>query len=324
MMMGRRRFLLGIGLALGLICLAGIARMLPTYYTGLLTEALILGIFAMSLNLLLGHTGLPSLGHSAYFGAAAYTMALFSLRVMQNCWVSASAGVLLSVIIAALYGLLALRTAGVYFMMITLALAQVLWGIAFGWRTMTGGDDGLPGIARPDLGALFPWSLQDPANFFTAVLIVFVVVAAALYLVVHSPFGYTLRGIRESESRMSCLGYNVWLHKYVAMLIAGGMAGIAGILFAYYNGFVSPAELSLVVSAEGLLMVIVGGAGTLFGPAIGAGVVVFLRNIVSAYTERWLLVLGLIYLLVVLFAPHGIVGAIQARLPSWLYRGAKA
>jgi branched-chain amino acid transport system permease protein len=323
MTMNSRRFLPGIALALGLIFLAVVARTLPTYYIGLLTEALILGLFAMSLNLLLGYTGLPSLGHAAYFGTAAYTMAILSLRVAQNCWVSASAGIVASLIIAAIYGLLALRTAGVYFMMITLALTQVLWGIAYGWRTMTGGDDGLPGIARPDLGGLFPWSLQDPANFFTAVLIIFAVVAATLYLLVHSPFGYTLRGIRESESRMDCLGYNVWLHKYVAMLIAGGVAGIAGILFAYYHGFVSPAELSLVVSAEGLLMVIVGGAGTLFGPALGAGVVVFLRNIVSAYTERWLLVLGLIYLLVVLFAPHGIVGAVQARLPRWLYRRAK-
>jgi len=321
--MRRRHFLPGMALALGLLCLAIVARMLPTYYTGLLTEALILGIFAMSLNLLLGHTGIPSLGHAAYFGAGAYTMALLSLRVVQNCWVSASAGVCVSVLIAALYGLLALRTSGVYCMMITLALAQVLWGIAYGWRTMTGGDDGLPGIARPDLGGLFPWSLQDPANFCTAVLIVFGVVVAALYLVVHSPFGYTLRGIRESESRMDCLGYNVWLHKYVAFLIAGGVAGIAGILFGYYHGFISPAELSLVTSAEGLLMVIVGGAGTLFGPALGAGVVVFLRNIVSAYTERWLLVLGLIYVLVVLCAPHGILGALQARLPGWRYRRAE-
>jgi branched-chain amino acid transport system permease protein len=321
--MSRRRFFPGIVLAVGLLLLAVIGRMLPTYYTGLLTEALILGIFAMSLNLLLGHTGLPSLGHAAYFGVAAYTMALLSLRVVSNCWVSASAGVFVSLIIAAVFGLLALRTSGVYFMMITLALAQVLWGIAFGWRTLTGGDDGLPGVPRPDLGGLFPWSVQDPANFFTAVLIIFVAVVAALYLIVHSPFGYTLRGIRESEARMDCLGYNVWLHKYVAFLIAGCLAGVAGVLFVYYHGFVSPAELSLVVSAEGLLMVIVGGAGTLFGPALGAGVVVFLRNVVSAYTERWLLVLGLIYVLVVLFAPDGILGAIRAKLPSWLYRRAE-
>jgi branched-chain amino acid transport system permease protein len=320
--MTMRRVFPGVGLALGVLCLAIVVRMLPSYYIGLLTEALILGIFAMSLNLLMGHTGIPSLGHAAYFGAGAYTMALLSLRVIQNCWVSAAAGVLVSVVIAALYGLLALRTAGVYCMMITLALAQVLWGIAYGWRTMTGGDDGLPGIARPDLSGLLPWSLHVPANFFTAVLLVFAVVVAALYLVVHSPFGYTLRGIRESEARMDCLGYNVWLHKYIAFLIAGGVAGIAGILFAYYHGFVSPAELSLVQSAEGLLMVIVGGAGTLLGPALGAGVVVFLRNLVSAYTERWLLVLGLIYVLVVLCAPHGIVGVLRASLLSRLSRRA--
>jgi len=155
----------GIGLALGLIVLAVVVRLLPTYYAGLLTEALILGIFAMGLDLLLGHTGLPSLGHSAYFGAAGYTMAILSLRLQQSSWVSASAGLVVSLIIAAIYGLLALRTSGVYFMMITLALAQVLWGIAFGWRSMTGGDDGLPGIARPELGALFPWSLQPPPTF---------------------------------------------------------------------------------------------------------------------------------------------------------------
>ena len=322
--MRRRRFVLGIALVSSLIVLAVVGRLVPTYYTGLMTEALILGIFAVSLNLLLGQTGLASLGHSAYFGAAGYTMAILSLRLAQSTWVSASAGIVVSVIIAALYGLLALRTSGVYFMMITLALAQVLWGIAYGWRSMTGGDDGLPGIARPDLGALVPWSLQSPANFFIAVLIVFVIVMTALSLVVHSPFGYTLRGIRESEARMDCLGYHVWLHKYVAVLIAGGVAGIAGILFVYYHGFVSPAELSLVMSAEGLLMVILGGAGTLFGPALGAVVVVFLRNLVSGYTERWLLVLGLIYLLVVLCAPNGILGAIRGRLPSWLSQEADA
>jgi branched-chain amino acid transport system permease protein len=318
----QRRVLSRTGLAVGVFCLVVAARLLPTYYTGLLTEALILGLFAMSLDLLLGHTGLPSLGHAAYFGAAAYTMAILSLRLVQPWWVSAAAGVGVSVSIAAFYGLLALRTSGIYCMMITLALAQVLWGIAFGWRALTGGDDGLPGIERPDLSGLFPWSLHDPANYFTFVLIVFVIVAAALYLVVYSPFGHTLRGIRESEGRMACLGYNVWLYKYIAFVIAGGVAGIAGVLFTYYHGFVSPGELSLVLSAEGLLMVIVGGAGTLFGPALGAGVVVFLRNLVSAHTQRWLLVLGLIYVLVVLCAPQGILGTLQARLLAWRYRRA--
>jgi len=312
------------GLVLGLIVLAAVGRLVPSYYTGLMTEAMILGIFAVSLNLLLGHTGLPSLGHAAYFGVAGYTTAILTVRLGQNAWVSVTAGIAAGLIVAALFGLLVLRTSGVYFMMITLALAQVLWGIAFGWRSVTGGDDGLPGIARSGLGAIGPWSLQSPANFFVAVLVVFVLVMGAMFLVVHSPFGHTLRGIRESEARMDCLGYHVWLHKYVAVLIAGGVGGIAGILFVYYHGFVSPAELSLVLSAEGLLMVILGGAGTLLGPAVGAVVVVFLRNLVSGYTERWLMALGLIYLLVVLCAPNGILGVIRGRFWARLYRAAEA
>ena len=314
----RARRLRRSGLILGLIVVGVVGRMAPSYYTGLMTEAMILGIFAVSLNLLLGQTGLPSLGHAAYFGVAGYTTAILAVRLGQNPWVSAGAGVVASLIVAGLFGLLVLRTSGVYFMMITLALAQVLWGIAFGWRSMTGGDDGLPGVARPGVGGL-GWSLQSPANFFTAVLIVFALVMTAMFLVVHSPFGHTLRGIRESEARMDCLGYHVWLHKYVAVVIAGGVAGIAGILFVYYHGFVSPAELSLVQSAEGLLMVILGGAGTLLGPALGAVVVVFLRNLVSGYTERWLMALGLVYLLVVLCAPQGILGTIRARFSGRLY-----
>src|SRR5215470_10119824 len=259
--MRSRRLAMASGLVVGLFVLGVIGRLVPTYYTGLMTEALILGMFAVSLNLLLGHTGLPSLGHAAYFGVAGYTTAILTVRLGQNAWVSVTAGIAAGLIVAALFGLLVLRTSGVYFMMITLALAQVLWGIAFGWRSVTGGDDGLPGLARPDLSPVVPWSLVSPANFFVAVLIVFVLVMTAMFLVVHSPFGYTLRGIRESEARMDCLGYHVWLHKYVAVLIAGGVAGIAGILFVYYHGFVSPAELSLVQSVEGLLMVIVGGGG---------------------------------------------------------------
>src|SRR5262245_48812939 len=262
--MRQGRLLRVSGLVVALTVLALVGRLVPSYYTGLMTEAMILGIFAVSLNLLLGHTGLPSLGHAAYFGVAGYTTAILTVRLAQNAWVSMAAGVAASLIVAALFGLLVLRTSGVYFMMITLALAQVLWGIAFGWRSVTGGDDGLPGITRPALG---PLALQTPANFFVAVLLVFAIVMGALSRVVRSPFGYTLRGIRESETRMDCLGYHVWVHKYLAVLLAGGVAGIAGVLFVYYHGFVSPAELSLVLSAEGLLMVILGGAGTLLGPA---------------------------------------------------------
>ena len=296
-------------LALGLAPLA-----LTSYQLGLLTKMLILAIFAMSLNLILGYGGLPSLGHAAYFGVAAYTVGLLARRGFDHFWLDVGAGLVAATVTAALFGLLALRTRGSYLLMITLALAQVLWGIAFGWRSVTGGDDGLPGVPRPAAG--LPWSLADSVRFYYLVLIVFGLASAFLWLVVHSPFGKALVGIRESERRMEVLGYNTWAHKYVTFVIAGGLAGVAGILFVYFNGFVSPADLSVVLSATGLIMVILGGAGTLFGPAVGSGVIIFLENTISAYTQRWLLGLGLIYVGVTLFAPSGILGLLRSRRRS--------
>jgi branched-chain amino acid transport system permease protein len=195
--------------------------------------------------------------------------------------------------------------------MITLALAQVVWGIAFGWRGFTGGDDGLPGVPRPAAG--LPWSFADGGRFYYLVLVVFALSAAALALVVRSPFGRALVGIRESEGRMAMLGYHKRLYKYVAFVLAGLFAGVAGNLFVYYNGFVSPAYLSIVLSATALIMVILGGAGTLLGPVVGSAAIVLLENVISAHTQRWLLVLGLIYVAVTLFAPAGLVGLLRAR-----------
>jgi branched-chain amino acid transport system permease protein len=284
---------------------------LSSYQLGLLTKMLIFAIFAMSLNLILGYGGLPSLGHAAYFGVAAYTVGLLALRGVANFWLDVVAGLAAAALTAALFGLLALRAQGAYLLMITLALAQVLWGIAFGWRSFTGGDDGLAGVPRPAAG--LPWSLADGARFYYLVTVVFAVTTALLALIVRSPFGRALVGIRESERRMEVLGYNTWAHKYVAFVLAGGLAGVAGILFVYYNGFVSPAYLSVVLSAMGMIMVILGGAGTLLGPALGSGLIVFLENAISAYTQRWLLVLGLIYVVVTLFAPAGLLGLARRR-----------
>jgi len=283
---------------------------LSSYQLGLLTKMLIFAVFAMSLNLILGYAGLPSLGHAAYFGVAAYTTALLSLRVTANFWVDFAAGLVAAAITAALFGLLALRAQGSYLLMITLALAQVLWGIAFGWRSLTGGDDGLPGITRPTVG---PLRLGDGISFYYFILVVFALAVALMWIVVRSPFGRALIGIRESEGRMAVLGYNTWAHKYVAFVVAGGLAGVAGTLFVYYNGFVSPAYLSVVFSAMALIMVILGGAGTLLGPALGSAVIVFLENVISAHTQRWVLVLGLIYVGVTLFAPAGLMGLVTRR-----------
>jgi branched-chain amino acid transport system permease protein len=303
-----------LALGAGALVLALLPLWLSSYQLGLVTKVLIFAIFAMSLNLVLGYGGLPSLGHAAYFGVGAYTVGLLALRVTANFWIDLGAALTASALTAALFGLLALRARGSYLLMITLALAQVLWGIAFGWRGLTGGDDGLPGIPRPAAG--LPWSFADGGRFYYLVLVVFGLTVAALAVIVHSPFGRALVGIRESERRMAVLGYDTWLHKYLAFVLAGLLAGVAGGLFAYYNGFVSPAYLSIVVSAMALIMVILGGAGTLLGPVAGSAVIVFLENVVSAYTQRWLLALGVIYVAVTLFAPSGLMGLVRGRLGS--------
>lgn len=279
--------------------------LLEAYYVGLVAKILILALFAMSLDLLIGYTGMPSLGHAAYFGVAAYATGLLALRLHWNVWLALPAGVLIAALTAALFGLLALRTRGSYFLMITLALSQVLWGIAFGWRSLTGGDDGLPSVPRPVLGS---WSLSGETPFYYFVLLVVGIATLLLIRIVSSPFGHALRGIRESDSRMLALGYDVWRYRFIAFVLAGTFAGVAGCLYAYLNGYVSPNYAHVIMSAEVLLMVFLGGAGTLFGPAFGAALIVWLENMISGYTERWLMLLGVIYVLVGMFAPSGLTG----------------
>ena len=299
-------------LAVGLVVLVVMPFALTSYQLGLLTKMLIFALFAMSLNLILGYAGLPSLGHAAYFGVGSYTVGLLAVKVLDNFWIDFGAGLLAATIVAALFGLLALRAQGSYLLMITLALAQVVWGIAFGWRELTGGDDGLPGVPRPAAG--LPISLADNISFYYFTLVMTLLGTWLLWIVLRSPFGSALIGIRESERRMQVLGYNTWLYKYVAFVISGILAGLSGNLFVYYNGFVSPAYLSVIFSASALIMVILGGAGTLLGPALGAALIVYLENAISAQTERWLTVLGLIYVAVTLFAPGGLIGLVRGRL----------
>ena len=283
--------------------------LLSSYYVELVTQMVIYALFAMSLDLLIGYTGLASLGHAAYFGVAAYATGLLALRLGWNVWLALPASLVVAALTAALFGLLALRARGSYFLMITLALAQVLWGIASGWRELTGGDDGLPEVPRPDLG--FGVSIVHTAPFYYFTLLVAGIGMALLARIVASPFGHALRGIRESETRMRALGYNVWRYKYLAFVLSGMFAGLAGCLHVYFNRFVSPDTIHVVRSAEVLLMVILGGAGTLVGPAIGAALITLLQNLISGYTERWVLILGVIYVAVALFAPRGLAGLVR-------------
>lgn len=305
---GLRSALIIAGLAL-----AAAGAALPSYYAGLLVEGLIFSIFALSLNLLVGYTGLPSLGHAAYFAIGAYAAGLMSVHVTGNFFAGALAGIAAGALLAAAFGLLALRATGVYFLMITLALAQIAWGVALTWRGITGGDDGLRGVTRPTLG-FANIDLAPTSAFYLFALLCFIVAFVLMRLILTSPFGRSLVGIQGNETRMNALGYHVWLHKYIVFVISGAFAGFAGVLFVQYKGFVSPEAASIVVSAEVMLMVILGGAATLSGPVIGAFIIILLSNFISAYTARWTFILGALYAIVMLAAPDGVVGEIRKAL----------
>jgi len=283
--------------------------LVSTYYVGLVTQIFIIAIFAMSLDLLVGYAGLPSMGHAAYFGVAAYTTGFLCLAGVKVFWIVVVCGMGLGGLAAALFGLLAIRARGPYFMIITLALSQVLWGIAFKWRSITGGDDGLPGIGRPELGMGI--DLRGDLSFYYFALALVLIVLIGTFILVSSPFGHALRGIRESESRMKALGYNVWLYKYVAFIFAGSLAGMSGVLWVYYSGYVNPSNLGMDLSVRGLLMLILGGAGRLFGPIIGAGIIILLENMVSSFTARWSLVLGIVYVVAIMVFSEGIFSVLK-------------
>lgn len=291
-------------LVLTVIFLAVGAPFLGSYWVGLLTQMLIFAILAMSLDILLGYTGMPSFGHAGFFGVAAYAVAVLSTRHQAGFWVCVASGIAMGTLLSAAFGLLVSHVRHVYFLMITLALGMVLWGLSYRWIQVTGGDNGIAGIPRLERHAGLP--VVGPVPLYYVVLVTFLACAILMALFVNSPFGLTLKGIRESESRMKSLGVNTWLHRYLSYVGAGAFASVAGVVWAYYNGFVGPTYLDLTASSELFLMVTLGGPGTLVGPAAGAGVIVALKNVVSAYTERWMLILGAIYIVTILAAPQGL------------------
>jgi branched-chain amino acid transport system permease protein len=292
-------------LALGLVPL-----ILSRYVTTTLTEILIFAIFAMSLGLLVGYAGLVSLGHAAFFGTAAYTVGLLSTRLTPSLLVTLPAGIIAGTLAALVIGVFVLRATGVYFLMLTLAFAQMVFAVAHQWSWLTGGTNGLSGIPRPVLPGV---DVSGAVPFYYLVLCLTLATAGLLWRIVGSPFGAALVGIRENESRMRAMGYDTFRLKLSAFVIAGAAAALSGALYAYYNGFVSPDELYWTRSGEALVMVLLGGAGTLFGPAVGAGVVLLLQNLASSYTARWTMILGAAFIVVVLVAPKGLAGLLAGR-----------
>jgi branched-chain amino acid transport system permease protein len=287
------------------------------FYLNLASQLFIAVIFAASLNLLVGYGGLVSLGHASWIGLAAYTSAWLSLRLGLGHLITAPAALAVTTVTAGVFGWIALRATGLGFLMITLALSQVLWGTAYRWSAVTNGDSGLSGLTRP---SPFGVDLDRPGAFYYFSLAIAVVALWLMARFVNSPFGAALRGTRDQPRRMSALGHDVWLVRWVTFVYSGFWGAVAGLLFIYYNKYIHPTTLSLTNSAEALLGVIAGGAGTLAGPIVGAAIVLILKNYVSAYFERWNMLLGLVFVLIVIFMPDGVVPGLQRWWLRWRRR----
>jgi branched-chain amino acid transport system permease protein len=298
-----------IALVIAAICLVAVPRVIVNeFYVNMATQVLIYALFALSVNMMLGYGGMVSLGHSAYLGVAGYACILLNIAGYDQL-TSAILAVLFSTAFAGLFGVLSLRAPGLGFIMITLAIGQIVWGIAYRANELTGGDNGLRLPARPKP---FGISLASAENFYYFTLVVFLVALFFIWRFSRSAFGASLKGTRDQPRRMSMLGYNVWLIRWLTFVMAGFWGSVAGILFVYYNVFLSPHAIALQQSAEILLMAILGGANTLTGPIVGAVIITLVKNVASSYVERWNTLLGAIFVIVIIFMPYGLVpGCLQ-------------
>lgn len=292
----------------GVLALAAIPFFGSSYLVSVASEILILAVFAMSLGLLMGFPKLVSLGHAAFFGGGAYAAGIVAVRLEADILLTMAAALVFSSLLALVIGVLSLRNTGVYFLMITLALAQLVYVVAEQWVSVTGGTDGLVGIPYPELIGVFSF---DSDSFYYLVLFFAVVTYLLLRALTRSPFGRVLVGIGSNERRVRAIGYNPKVYKLVAFVIAGTVAGGAGALWGHFNGIVAPVDLNWPLSATALIMVIVGGVGTLIGPMLGAALVWFLDSGLSSYTERSTMIMGVVFILFVFFARRGVVGIAQ-------------
>ena len=298
----------------GLTYLAVLAVLvaLPFVVTPFLAaEIVVMGIFAMGLNIILGYGGELSFGHAAYFGLGAYATILLTQHVVANLYLAMLGSVVAVTLVSVVFGYLSLRRRGIYFAMITLALAQMTYTIVFQWGELTGGSNGLS-LQTTDapLGPLTP--LQNDLHFYLLVSLLFVLVVVGMTRVVNSPFGRTLTAIRESEERALHLGYDVDNYLWLAFTMSGALSGFAGALYVALFIFISPSLLFWTMSGEVVLMAIIGGLGTLVGPIIGAAVFIFMSDTLTSLTEDWQVFFGIVIIAVVLLAPEGIVGLVRS------------
>jgi branched-chain amino acid transport system permease protein len=278
------------------------------FYIGVASRVLIFAIAASSLNLILGFGGLVSFGHAAFVGLGAYTVGIVMDAGVTSAWIAWPAAMLVSGLAAALIGAISLRTRGVYFIMITLAFAQMFYYLVVSLKAY-GGEDGLPLPARSSIGL----DLKDDSHFYWVVLALFAAVMAGLQRLINSPFGWLLQGIKENETRIAAVGGRVFAVQWQAFVLAGAIAGLAGALLANLNGLVTPHMMHWSQSGQLMVMVIIGGAGSLWGGTLGAAALLLLEEVLAGYTLHWQMALGVVLLAVVLFAPRGLAGLAKRR-----------
>jgi branched-chain amino acid transport system permease protein len=309
---------------LWLILLFAVLGLVPfvagDFWISLTIKILIFGLLALSVDLLLGHIGLLSLCHAAFFAVSAYTVAILQVRHGVSTAIAAPAGIALGTLLAVVFGLAA-RTRGVYFILVTLAFGFIVWGVTYRWASFTGGDNGITNVPFPAIGNL---RVTSSTVYFYVVLVVATLFVLAYRTLVRSPFGLVLRGIKSSESRMRSLGYSPVRHIYIAFLLSGFMASTAGVLYIYFNRFVNPATAHFHISVEAVLMAIIGGTGTIIGPFLGSAIIMILRNWVSGFFPYYMTLMGLVFIVTILFAPNGILGLVNSWRARLARRGREA
>ncbi|MHB9113611.1 MAG: branched-chain amino acid ABC transporter permease [Thermoleophilia bacterium] len=286
--------------ALGVVAAAA----LDPYWLGIATQGLVFALFAAGLDVLVGWCGLASLGHAAFFGTSGYVLAVLTTRWGLDPWLAAGFGIVFATALAAAFAPLAVRVSGLTFLTVMLAAGQIVWGVALKWRSVTGGSDGIPGVPRPT--QVLGLSFVDSRTFFVLTLVVVVLVVALVWRLMEGPLGLQLRGVRQSDLRLRSLGYDVRGLRMVAFVVSGFVASVAGILAAFFNQFVGTNSVDWRLSAQMLLAVVIGGPGSLWGPFVAGFGLFLLQVFATNLTDRWTLILGLLYIVAVLVIPRGL------------------
>lgn len=297
-------------LGLGLIAAFSAPYVFRPFTVSIITLALIFGLYAMSIDLMGGYGGLVTLGHAGIFAAGSYGVGYIASRTAGGTGQQILIGLLAGMVITTIFALMAMRVGGTYFLMVTLAQGMIVWGFATR-STKLGAENGLTGVTRPEMFSAY-W------KFYYLVLVVVLLSAAVMWVIVRSPFGLSLRGLKDSPTRLQMLGYNPALTKFYVFMLAGFFGTVAGMLNAYYTQFVSPTNAVFATSGKGVLMAILGGIGTLIGPLLGAFIITFIENVVSVQVERWPTLLGLLFIFTILGARKGLVGAVADGWYRWV------